>query len=225
MYKFNYNYTLKSRALLTGRIWKRPYPLNGLVLHLPLWHPELTGSTIISKDLNAHSCEVTGTTWGIQGRAFDGDDIIITPTVAVGSGIFTMSCVVSVPSLSFGSYGLMGGPMDYMGLSMVPEGFNVGKSAVAAGTTVAYTIPWNTFLRVTAIAISATQGNIYVNGVFIGTSTVAACTLGNRLFNLGAASSVADIPFTGKLGEAQAWNYGLSVPEIMKNHLITKWRY
>lgn len=36
------------------------FPLDSLVLYLPLWHPELSGSPIISKDLNAYSCAVTG---------------------------------------------------------------------------------------------------------------------------------------------------------------------
>lgn len=58
--------------------YKRNFPLNGLALYLPLWHPELTGSTIISKDLNAHSCVVAGAIWGVDGRTFETADEIET---------------------------------------------------------------------------------------------------------------------------------------------------
>lgn len=59
------------------RSWDRlNFPLPGLVLYLPFGHPELSGSPIISKDLDAHSFVVSGTTHGLLGRTFDGDDKI-----------------------------------------------------------------------------------------------------------------------------------------------------
>jgi hypothetical protein len=70
-----------------------------LVLYLPFADHDMAGSTIISKDLNAHSCTVTGATWGSQGRSFDStyDDFISVPdspslnlTVAQGFTIITV---------------------------------------------------------------------------------------------------------------------------------------
>lgn len=53
------------------------FPLSGLVLYLPLWHPELSGATIISKDLNAYSCTVIGAVHSPNvGRVMDGDDYV-----------------------------------------------------------------------------------------------------------------------------------------------------
>lgn len=54
------------------------FPLDGLALYLPLWHPELTGTPIISKDLNAYSVTIIGTTKGIQGRLLDAIDDSLT---------------------------------------------------------------------------------------------------------------------------------------------------
>jgi len=52
--------------------------LGGCVLYLPLWQPDMAGSTIISKDKSANSCTVTGAVWGSQGRTFDGINDVIT---------------------------------------------------------------------------------------------------------------------------------------------------
>jgi len=55
------------------RVNTRNFSIYGLVLYLPLWHPELNGSTITSKDLNAISCTVTGATHNPPtSRTFDG---------------------------------------------------------------------------------------------------------------------------------------------------------
>lgn len=51
------------------------FPIDSLALYYPLWHPELSGTPIISKDLNAISGAVTGTVHDPpRGRICDGDD-------------------------------------------------------------------------------------------------------------------------------------------------------
>jgi len=68
------------------------FPLNGLALYAPLWHPELNVSPFISKDLNAYSYTITGTTWGVQGRTFDGtDDIFNNSTTAFQLPVVTIT--------------------------------------------------------------------------------------------------------------------------------------
>lgn len=75
------------------RTWERAnFPLSGLELYLPLWHPELSGATIVSKDLNAHSCTVVGALWSTTGRWFDKiDDIIVVPDHTAIQNIFDSS--------------------------------------------------------------------------------------------------------------------------------------
>jgi len=51
-------------------------PLDSLELFLPLWHPELSGASFKSKDLNAQACVAVGGPQDSQGRVFDGDDYI-----------------------------------------------------------------------------------------------------------------------------------------------------
>ncbi len=203
----------------------RPPVPSGCVFNAPLWHPALSGSTFKSLDAYAHSCTVTGATWTPQGRYFGGNAIIVTPTVAVGTGIFTMSCWVKIPAAPVALFGLIGGPANYAGLLMKPTGFGVGKLGVSEGTLVAYAIPLNTPIRVTAVVQTTTSADIFVNGVFIGTSTeVNAYAMANRIFNLGAAVNVADVPFTGVMGEAQV-NAGDQSAREMQTWQAPKWRY
>lgn len=66
------------------------FPIDGLELYLPLGHPELSGSPIISKDLNAHSCTVVGAVHNPPtDRDFDSlDDIITIPSHVSIDNIF-----------------------------------------------------------------------------------------------------------------------------------------
>lgn len=62
------------------------FPVDNLELYLPLGYPELSGSPIISKDLNAHSCTVVGAVHvPPTHRTFDGDDkITLTSPLSAG---------------------------------------------------------------------------------------------------------------------------------------------
>ncbi len=55
----NSNLWRRTQSGLLG-VNRRNFPIDGLELYLPLWHPELSSSPIISKDPNAHSATVTG---------------------------------------------------------------------------------------------------------------------------------------------------------------------
>lgn len=200
-----------------------------LSLYLPLWYPhgDMTGSTIYSYDKNRHAGTVYGATWGIQGRSFDGDDIIVLPTIATGSSKFTMGGWFKFPNASGINYGLIGGEGGYAGLLRHTNGgFSVGKLGATTGSNVAYTIPINTFLHVVAVVQAGNSANIYVNGGLVGTSTVAASyTLGNHIVNLGAAGNVADIPLTGTIGEVLIVSRDLSLAELTNHYLATKWGF
>jgi len=55
------------------------FPLDSLAFYLPAWHPELSGNTIVSKDLNARSGTVVGAVhYPNVGRWFDKTDDKIT---------------------------------------------------------------------------------------------------------------------------------------------------
>ena len=67
---------VKRGAGLYGVPARRRFPINGLEFYAPLWHPELSGATFNSKDLNSILCTVTDAVWGSTGRTFDGSDKI-----------------------------------------------------------------------------------------------------------------------------------------------------
>ncbi len=63
-----------------------------LALYTLLWKRD--GATFMSDDQRGHLCTVTGATWGLQGRTFDGtDDVITIPTATSldpGTGSFSV---------------------------------------------------------------------------------------------------------------------------------------
>lgn len=65
-------------ALLRRYKRVRIYPARHL--YLPLWHPELNGSSFISRDHYGHLVTVSGATWGATGRTFDATNDYITLT-------------------------------------------------------------------------------------------------------------------------------------------------
>jgi hypothetical protein len=60
------------------RSFRRGYGIDendpSLVFFAPLYDAGLQGSPFLSRDLNKHSCTVTGATWGPQGRICTGGD-------------------------------------------------------------------------------------------------------------------------------------------------------
>jgi len=151
---------------------------------------------------------------GRAGIVFDGNDTLITPTVAVGAADFTMGLLVKRSATPDVNDGLLGAPANYAGLLMQDSsGFSVGKSGVATGSSVAYAIP-QAFVSVLANVTTGTTADIYINGSFIGTSTDASnYTLGNRLFNIGCAGSIADLPLTGTIINSFAYSGSLTTAQ------------
>ena len=145
---------------------------------------------------------------------FSGSNHFSTASQAVGSGKFTMNTWVRVAALPSNLYALFGGPQNYPDLTMTHTGFSTGKVLVAAGSNVPYSVSINTWYMVTGIVQNSTTMSIYVNGSFIGTSTVTSCTLGNHSFKFGTGGNISDVPLTGRLDEIGIWSRELSQSEI-----------
>ena len=73
-----------------------------LAFYLPLH--ELDGSSFRSRDAYGHLCTVTGATWGVQGRTFDGtDDKILVSSITPPSGALSLFCWFKVLNSSSGA--------------------------------------------------------------------------------------------------------------------------
>jgi len=212
-----------------GRVRRANFPIDGLVLYLPLWHPELTGSPIISKDLNALSCAVTGAVWTSTGRTFDGSDD-------------TINCGVSdVLNLAAGAHTILlwakttTTDEKYLYLRWTyPSGYGMAISAtqklqIWAGTDPPGWLAGNSTFNdglwhLVGYSKNGTAVTVWLDGQADGTPTG-----GVGLTNPGATAYIASRDggncWSGSIGEG--WIYNRIVSAVEANHIYssTKWRY
>jgi len=216
-----------------------------LVLYLPLWYPdsETTGSPIISKDINRHSCTVTGAIWTPQGRAFDGidDRIVLNANVTKGLAAVTVLAWVKPNDLSVSqsfvedytangdsSIGLKlldvagtGTWRAYIGIdgnAAARASFSGTTSTLAYGTVYCIAGTWEPNLV-----------SIFVNGVADGTFAYTSATLEPVVTENTVIGSYQDAdnkePVSGIIGEVLVYNRALTLAEIQHIYNSTKWRY
>lgn len=212
---------------------RRNFPIDGLVLYAPLWHPELNVSPFTSKDLNAHSCSVTGATWGIQGRTFDGvDDYIncgsaaslhfggtaitvlawLKPSALTDEQIIKHRDILDAQSGNWQFYLLANG-----GLYFNFWSGGVNKEGLSTNTGFMSTTSFN-FAGVT---YDGSNIKHWHQGVQNGNAVAATGTIDTVTFPvLIAARYLAAL-----IGEVYLYSRALSAFEILQIYLSTLWRY
>ena len=233
-------------SLLTvGMKGKRRFLFDSsLALYLPLWHPELKDSTIISKDLNAHSCTVTDATWGIQGRTLDGVDDKIScpdsPVYDLTSNILTIIGWVNPTSDTTAYAGLVSNQdTDKVGGFLLDRN---NESTTQYRFAYGRTTGWNIALRVGGgdYALTLTNGVWqqfaitwsgavvlgYINGSLQNTCSIGtqAFTNGDKTMNIGS-SPIAGRPWKGIFGEVLIYKSLFSASAVSNYCQVTKWRY
>jgi len=211
-----------------------------LVLYLPLY--ELDGASFMSRDAYGHLCTVTGATWGIQGRSFDGvDDYIEIPDAAslnFGTGDFSLETWIYPHSVT--EYKLLLGKWVDWTIGGVAAGYALYTSNDAAfifiadgaaqryGYSAAGTIIINTWQHIVAGRVSGAPF-IHINGVNMSLSLGGA---GNFAANIDNAIALrlgweftSTRRFDGVMGEVCVYNRVLTPLEIQRNSPVTKWRY
>ncbi len=212
-------------------------PSNNLSLYLPLWHPELNGSTIVSKDLGARTFTVTGATWGITGRTSAGtdDDISIASdnwlpltnaprTIAIW---FRTSTVGATVSYLF-SYGLWGTDKAFWGINRNTDKITIaGYNETHAGT---YIISINTWyllfvsMTTTGLATFFFSPTAFLVGDINEAHTYSTQAGGKTtLLARNAATPVNNLD--GITGDVAAWAQTFSGPERTNFWNKTRWRY
>lgn len=218
------------------------FSIDRLQLYLPLWHPELSGTTIISKDLNAHSCTVTGAIHNPPThRFFDGnDDKIVVPNHASLAGM--TSFTVEVWMKSDGDAGALNGLIGKYDTAKKEWFTSLDDDLSAIGFRV-YDDSADTYIgRKDTISnvwddaphhivyawsgAAASSGvKIYVdgvktddtddeNGIFVGIETKTAnVEIGTRLTGVGF--------YKNDIGEVRIYSRELSLEEIKRNRLGT----
>ena len=216
---------------------RRRFPIDGLVLYLPLGHPELSGSPIISKDLNAHSCTVTGTVHSPPiSRDFDGDDRIALGSSALlqlGTSDFSFEFWVKKAAVGAEQY-VIGRSQDINNRWYVKIKDTTGVIylyCTAGGVSNVFVVQSSTDIcdnawhHIVVGGDRGTQGYIYLDGSD-DTSATKTC-LANDADNTGTPylGFGESAYITASIGEYRQYNRLLSAGEVTHIYKATKWRY
>lgn len=220
-----------------GRVSRMNFPIDPLVLHLPLWHPELSGSPFLSKDLNPHTCTVFGATWTSLGRSFDGVNDYVNCGDALSLDITTAITIEAWINIT--AY-----PAVSAHLAGRDDGTNRNFNLLLRLTAPTAVVDFNVWINNTPRGISSTScslatwyhlvatyngayENIYKNGLLDATPIAYTGAIDNDdvSFTTGCRAVLIDRDYNGLIGEVRIYNRALSAPEILHNYLATKWRY
>ncbi len=217
----------------------RPLPLSrqfvrdpSLVLYLPLYKRD--GLIFQSDDAYGHLATVTGAIWTPQGRRFDAvDDVIIVPDNASLQLANALTVSIWLSSAGATHNGIFKGSetrnasYNYRILhhSTNTVSFGVCVGGVEITHNVADVVTLNTWLCF-ALTADGTTLNGYKNGVNIKTAAAVGPydVFSGQTLKVGG-DPVFGSSFNGLIGEAWIYNRALTVSEIMRDYLATKWRY
>ena len=226
-------------------MWRRNGRLNflpnGLVLYAPLWHPQLNVSPFSAwniADGGVHSCTVTGATWGIQGRDFNGttDFISIPDNAALDTlGSFSNGIWFKLDTLAVNQC-LMSketGTRQQIQLyfrtatkdiySELWDGTNVSL-AISLANSIDTVGKW---YQVWGVLNKTVDLRLFINGAANGTpvTDITGSIINTAALQIGKRTVGGAIYLDGVVGEALILNRALTAAEILHNYQITKWRY
>jgi hypothetical protein len=217
-----------------GRVKRANFPIDGLVLYAPLWHPELSGSPFLSKDLNAHTCTVTGATWGLQGRTFNGTSDYIdcgSNGVLFPSGDLTIEAWIQKND-ALTEAGIVNCYASNKGYDLTIFGDNNflfrywasdGHAQLYAAFPAASPFAINTWFHL----VVGRSGDTLVGWVNCNALTPVAVTgtLVVPAVSLRIGSQQGAQYLKGLEGEVRIYNRALSLAEVQHNRNVTRWRY
>ncbi len=225
------------RPAINNGYWAEDIITDGLVLYVPLWL--YSGSKFPSVDAYKHTCTVTGATWGLQGRTFDGIDNKIglndnneSSALNFTSSNFTVGIWVKLDVVNIRQE-LVSRGYDFLDgwTCEVYNNFLAGRISQAAAQQVPSSTAGDVSAGVWCLLHFIRNGlrfTFYRNGLKLTNSadpdiinpasTATATQIG--IFGNGIGS-----PLDGIAGEVCIYNRALTLLEIQHNYLATKWRY
>ena len=106
--------------------------------------------------------------------------------------------------------------------------FGFTSNSVANGVATTFTVSLNQIYQVNCVFIGSTSFNIYINGVYNNTTSVAYTSISKAAaanLMLGKDDSSQIIYFGGNIFNAKIYNRALSASEIRQNYNATKGRF
>lgn len=203
------------------------------ILYLPLWKRD--NSSFISDDRYGRPCTVTGATWGIQGRTFDGSDDIIdlgeVTEAEFTTGDFTLLAWIKMTTLATRAIISNGGWNAYGFHFYIVDDGTIRLETASAGSTsnkdsATGQIAANQWYMVGATR-TGTSGYIYKNGIDVSVSGSCEATIAASTANLMVArrGGFGEQFFSGIIGEVLIYNRLLNAIEVKNYTEATKWRF
>ena len=210
------------------------FSTEGLVLYLPLW--ALKGDAFKSIDPFGHECDVTGATWGSQGRTFDGDDYIeitneVNSVLNFTDGDFSIIARVYFDDLSskpiFVTRGVYNGDgyliqaRDTGSLDFYTNQFGGAQKTTSAVDEVT-TNTWYTV----GVSRSGASVAIYKDGVDVTSAPDSHIDPDSsaRSTKIGVHDDKSSFLLDGTISEVQFYDKALSTAGHLSIHNHLKWR-
>jgi len=212
-----------------------------LVLYLPLWKKD--GASFMSEDAYGHLCTRTGALWRLDGHFFDGSDDYIevahhaSQLLTTGGSIAVWIKPSSAGEASLGrifdksdtnyNLGTNGYAFYTTGTNRTGFAINNGTARFSAAGSVVFgdgnfyyaVVTWDATGLVTHYINGIQSGAPATSSNPVGIITSDPPCIGNLSYDPGARS------FDGMIGEVWVYNRVLTVCEIQRMYLATKWRY
>ena len=207
-------------------------PTNSLVYYAPLWL--FKGSKFKTADADKHTATVTGATWGITGRTFDGSDDQMSRTT---STLWVKDAQTPATYIIWFNSDLQGADFDSTRCALAQGRtifrFDDSSQSGVAGTLGSFLggawvsstiVPTKNTWYHAAIAHSGTSLLYYINGVLKSTTannTEAVTDVQGITVGSGQDTQY----FDGTIGEVLVYYRQLSLAEIIHHYNLSKWRY
>jgi hypothetical protein len=203
-------------------------------------------STIVSKATQPNlTCTITGATWGLQGRTFDGiDDVIALSAATALNNLTPLTFIAWIKPTSIGennrgrilfkkatstTTGLMWYLFSTTGFSFFVD--YDGNDLYRQSPNNALTLgSWAMIATTWTGEVAATSVIHYLNGNPVASYAAGQDATGSRvsdasnLLRIGNDES-GDSTFNGMLGDVLIYSRVLTNPEINGIRLVTQWRY
>jgi len=231
-----------NNSLLFGIGVDNSYPgfpiTDNLTRNFPLFHPDMTGTTLTSKDANARTSTVIGAAYSSSaGRVFNGTTDYIdagnADNLANWTSDMALEAWVRYDITTVGDQMPLSAwtgktdntvPYDIWGIGSHFD-FRMGEGASQAIARYALTPVLGTWYHIVG-TIEGTTLRIYVNGV-LGESTdtfVGTRQTGTKL-TIGAGNNAGFRPWEGSIGEWRFYKQALDQTEVTTLYNATKWKY
>lgn len=200
-----------------------------LMLHLPLYEPD--GDSFISRDVGGCLCTVTGASWQLQGRNFNGSTDHIVPDFTPGAlGALTVEAWTRfhVQAIDMDIFHVIS-LGESRAISLRSNGCEIQPDGVAIGVGwhgwTGGSLPTGVYWHL-AMTWNGSILTAYLNGKQDG----AVVPVTGTLDAAGQSAAIGRKPYgewwmNGIIGELRLYNRALSPQEVQHNYRVTKWRY